>query len=237
MLLDLEGDGDAAFTVADTGWRLMEPVRYLWGWRIIGPDLVRLALPRDRDRALELTAEVELGARLTAHAGSAATARWCRALVEDDPALLAAAVEAVGMTPRVLDTARARIDLAQALGRSGATKAAGIQLDIAAETYAALAAATELALISKLRREFRLSGKTRPVRPTFGWESLTPTELEVAEMVADGLTNPQAGVRLGISRRTVETHVSHILTKLSMTSRVQLATEVTRRLRRLHATD
>ncbi|HEY1741183.1 MAG TPA: helix-turn-helix transcriptional regulator, partial [Acidimicrobiia bacterium] len=149
--------------------------------------------------------------------------------VEGEPAQFKAAVDALSTTPRVLDTARARIDLAEALGRTGDKRAAGVELDLATETYAPCSAITELSLIAKLRRELGLSRKTRPTRPTFGWESLTPTELEVAQMVADGLTNPQAGARLGTSRRTIETHVSHILTKLSLTSRVQLATEVTQR--------
>ncbi|HEY3831427.1 MAG TPA: AAA family ATPase [Acidimicrobiia bacterium] len=229
LLLEYDGDGDAAFVAADTGWRLMAPVRFLMGWRTRLPDLVRLARPRDRDRALELAADAESGARVNAHAGAAATAQWCRALVEDEPAQLDAAVQALSATRRVLDTARARIDLAEALGRNGATTEAGVELDLATEIYAARSAHTELHLIAALRRDFGLSRKTRPTRPTFGWDSLTPTELEVAQMVADGLTNPQAGARLGTSRRTIETHVSHILTKLSLTSRVQLAAEVAHR--------
>ena len=229
LVLEYEGDGDAAFATADAGWRLMAPVRFLFGWRTRIPDLVRLALPHDRDRAFELVADAESGARVTTHAGSAATAEWCRALVEGEPARLEAAVQALGATPCVLDTARARIDLAEALGRNGATTAAGVELELATEIYAPRSALTELELIARLRREFGLSCKTRPTRPTFGWDSLTPTELEVAHMVADGLTNPQAGARLGTSRRTIETHVSHILTKLALTSRVQLAAEVAHR--------
>jgi DNA-binding NarL/FixJ family response regulator len=47
--------------------------------------------------------------------------------------------------------------------------------------------------------------------------------------VADGLSNPQIGERLFVSRRTVQTHLAHVFTKLDLTSRAQLATEVTRR--------
>ena len=35
-------------------------------------------------------------------------------------------------------------------------------------------------------------------------------ELSVSELVADGLTNPEIGTRLFVSRRTVETHISHV---------------------------
>jgi DNA-binding CsgD family transcriptional regulator len=66
-------------------------------------------------------------------------------------------------------------------------------------------------------------------RPEFGWQSLTPTELTVADLVADGLSNPQIGERLFISRRTVQAHLAHVFAKLGISSRVQLAAEVTRR--------
>src|SRR5256885_123920 len=60
-------------------------------------------------------------------------------------------------------------------------------------------------------------------RPATGWSSLTPTELEVVRLVADGLTNPQIGARLLISRGTVKTHLSHIFIKLDTSNRAQLA--------------
>ena len=52
---------------------------------------------------------------------------------------------------------------------------------------------------------------------------LTPRELEVARLVAEGLTNRQMAVRLGITERTAETHVDHIRSKLGFTSRAQIA--------------
>ncbi|WP_460492210.1 helix-turn-helix transcriptional regulator [Dactylosporangium cerinum] len=60
-------------------------------------------------------------------------------------------------------------------------------------------------------------------RPATGWSSLTPTELEVVRLVAEGCTNPQIGARLLMSRGTVKTHLSHIFTKLDTTNRTQLA--------------
>jgi DNA-binding CsgD family transcriptional regulator len=45
----------------------------------------------------------------------------------------------------------------------------------------------------------------------------------VADLVAEGLTNPQIGDRLFISRRTVQAHLAHIFAKLDLTSRSQLA--------------
>jgi DNA-binding CsgD family transcriptional regulator len=63
------------------------------------------------------------------------------------------------------------------------------------------------------------AGKTRTGR----WDSLTPAERRVAWLVAEGISNPEIARRLGISARTVQSHVSHALEKLGVTSRVELA--------------
>jgi DNA-binding CsgD family transcriptional regulator len=57
----------------------------------------------------------------------------------------------------------------------------------------------------------------------FGWASLTATENRIAALVRDGLTNREIGTRLFVSPRTVQTHVSHILQKTSLRSRVEIA--------------
>jgi DNA-binding NarL/FixJ family response regulator len=49
------------------------------------------------------------------------------------------------------------------------------------------------------------------------------------ELVAEGLTNPQIGERLYVSRRTVQTHLAHVFAKLGVSSRTQLATQAARR--------
>jgi DNA-binding CsgD family transcriptional regulator len=66
-------------------------------------------------------------------------------------------------------------------------------------------------------------------RPHGGWESLTPTELEVARHVAAGLTNPEIGEAMFVSRPTVKAHLSHIYAKLGVRNRAQLTAEVARR--------
>nr|WP_241962065.1 LuxR C-terminal-related transcriptional regulator [Rhodococcus opacus] len=53
---------------------------------------------------------------------------------------------------------------------------------------------------------------------------LSPRELEVARLVADGLTNKEIATRMVVSPRTVEGHVVRILRKLGMTRRHQVAT-------------
>ena len=66
-------------------------------------------------------------------------------------------------------------------------------------------------------------------RPTLGWDSLTPTELTVAQAVAEGLSNPQIAARMFISRRTVTTHLTSIFRKLGISSRAELTARAARR--------
>ncbi|MGK5685127.1 ATP-binding protein [Actinoplanes sp. URMC 104] len=75
----------------------------------------------------------------------------------------------------------------------------------------------------------------RPVRPAQPgtapeWAPLTRREREVAELVAGGLTNQQIADRLVISRRTANTHLEHILTKLDFSARTQIAAWVAARI-------
>ena len=60
-------------------------------------------------------------------------------------------------------------------------------------------------------------------RPDHGWASLTPAEVEVVALAADGLTNPEIGARLFMSRSTVKTHLSHVYAKLGVANRTELA--------------
>jgi non-specific serine/threonine protein kinase len=62
----------------------------------------------------------------------------------------------------------------------------------------------------------------RETKPSDDFE-LSARELEVARLVAGGLSNPAIAATLFLSRATVKTHVSHILRKLALDSRVQLA--------------
>ena len=92
---------------------------------------------------------------------------------------------------------------------------------------AARAQGAELSTDDALEWARRARGPRR--RPAGGWDSLTPTEARVAELVADGLTNPQIGERMFISRATVKTHLAHIFRKLDLHSRGELIAQVVER--------
>lgn len=71
-------------------------------------------------------------------------------------------------------------------------------------------------------------GRGERKRPATGWESLTPAELNVVNLVCEGLSNKDVAARLFLSARTVQAHLSHVYAKLSISSRVQLAQEASR---------
>jgi DNA-binding CsgD family transcriptional regulator len=71
-------------------------------------------------------------------------------------------------------------------------------------------------------------GRGQRKRPSSGWGALTPTERDVVQLVSEGLANNEIATRLFISPRTVQTHLTHVYTKLGFTSRVQLAQEAAR---------
>ncbi len=80
-------------------------------------------------------------------------------------------------------------------------------------------------------------GRRRAGRPTSGWGSLTETELRVAALVAEGLTNPEVAERLFITRATVKRHLSHIFFKLGVAKRGDLAREIWARRQRSPSSD
>lgn len=66
-------------------------------------------------------------------------------------------------------------------------------------------------------------------RPPTGWASLTPTEIQVVELVAEGATNAAVAEQLFVSVNTVKTHLRHVYEKLAVSNRAELATSLARR--------
>ena len=104
----------------------------------------------------------------------------------------------------------------------------GLRDTLGPQAYeAARAEGAELTIDDALEWARRTRGPRR--RPATGWASLTPTEARVAELVAEGLTNPQIGARMFISKATVKTHLAHIFKKLDVHSRAELSALAARR--------
>ena len=223
--LELEQAGDVEEALAllaaglpdDTG-ELLESV----GWLA---DIVRLAIVVDDAATAARASELaESLASLAATPHLEAITLHCRGLLAADPTLLLSAALGYGDAHRPLPRAQALEATAGALAGRGEASAASAAMADALEAYAGLGADWDIA---RLRARF---GEQPPYgRAKEGWESLTRTEVQVAGLVVGGLSNPQIADRLRLSRHTVQAHVTHILAKLRLSSRVELAREAARR--------
>ncbi len=204
----------------------------LYEYPMLGPDIVRLALlAGNRSRARAVTHMVEKASLRMGTASAEGAALRCRGLFEADLEILLASADAYSRSPRPLQRALSFEEAGVACGRSGRRDEAISLLDKALAIFENLGARLDFArAASSLRSLGIVRGRRGPrKRPTTGWESLTTTESEVIRLVAQGFTNRQIGQRLFISPRTVETHVSHLFSKLGCSSRDHLRAEMARR--------
>jgi DNA-binding CsgD family transcriptional regulator len=156
-----------------------------------------------------------------------ANALYCGGLLDHDASRLLAAAERFDDASSPLLKAKALEAAAGEFVGTGDRSQARAAFTQAVEVYNALGAAADVA---RLQATFRAHGirrgphaKHRQARS--GWDSLTPTETKIAAFVEEGLSNPEIAARLLLSRRTVGTHVSHILKKLDVHSRTDIARE------------
>jgi len=139
---------------------------------------------------------------------------------------LDAAVRDLGAAASICDAngargyaVQARVELAAALARrqaSGDRDEAAAALDAAAAEAGQLGMIPFTTRIGQLRARLPAAAESR--------SPLSPREVEVARLVARGLTNKQIGEALYVSERTAENHVQHILVKLGFSNRSQIAT-------------
>ncbi|MFI1398219.1 AAA family ATPase [Streptomyces sp. NPDC020681] len=194
-------------------------------FRLLAPG-VRLALSMGKqDLAADLVSAAHRKAERDSRPRVHATALVCQGLFDSDPGPLHEALAYYRSVGRVANAAGCAEDLSVVLAGSGDMGGAKAAMREAAEGFLALGAAGDLdrADARWCAVGLRRGAPGRRQRPTTGWDSLTPTEQRVAEFVADGLSNPDIGERLFSSRRTIQTHVTHILAKLGLRSRNEVA--------------
>jgi DNA-binding CsgD family transcriptional regulator len=99
------------------------------------------------------------------------------------------------------------------------------RVDARAELRAAYEMFTDIgidAFAERTRRELLATGETVRKRTGASYDELTPQEVNIARLAADGHTNPEIGTQLFISPRTVEWHLSKVFNKLNVGSRREL---------------
>lgn len=230
-LAEARGDTSAALAFLEQAWRENLGTGAFGDYRELAPELVRLALAARRTELAAEVADTVARAVIEPPPPSARLAALrCRGLADGDSNVLEEAAS-MAEQPRPLDGALAQLDAGVALGREARTEEAVAFLRAAAATFEQLGAVRQVARTEAALRELgvRRGRRGKRSRPLTGWESMTESEHRIALLVAEGLSNPEIAARLFISRRTVETHVSHILRRLDLSSRVQLAAEAVRR--------
>jgi len=195
-------------------------------------DLVRLCLSCGEEAAAREAAEIcaaEARAESTPARAAAAAIR-CRGLLDGDPVALREAVEIYRAAGVTIELAAAIEDLAAATAGRGAVDEARRLLNECTALYESFGAEWDVRRADSRLRAFqvRRGVRGRRGRPASGWEALTPTERAIAALVAEGLPTTAIAQRMYLSRRTVQTHVSHILRKLGFQSRVEIAREAFR---------
>jgi DNA-binding CsgD family transcriptional regulator len=178
------------------------------------------------------TAQALAGHADTLAAGSTiphrlANALYCRGLLDGDAAQLLVAAERYNDASRPLLRAKALEAAAGLYVDADDRTQARAAFTAAVDVYTSLGAEADIA---RVQAEFRAHGIRRGPhakhrRAQSGWDSLTATEIKIAAFVEEGLSNPEIAARLLLSRRTVATHVSHILKKLNVNSRIDIARE------------
>jgi DNA-binding NarL/FixJ family response regulator len=116
-------------------------------------------------------------------------------------------------------SARAKLAFGAWLRRQRRAAESRLPLRQAAETFDALG---QVSRAVQARRELRASGETARRRTPGAWAQLTPQELQVAQLAAEGLSNKEIAERLYLSTRTVGTHLYRLFPKLGITSRAEL---------------
>jgi len=195
-------------------------------------DAVRLAVAvGDREAARSIVRRAEAVARTSDGPYRRAVRAHCRGLLDGDAAMLVQAAEEYAAAGRPLPRAQALEAAAMALADAGDTNGARGPYTEAFALYTELGARWDLARTQATFRtyEIRRGPHTPHRRSDRGWSSLTPTEMKVVELVARGMSNPSIAAELFLSRRTVQTHVSHVLAKLDLHSRTDIAREASRR--------
>jgi DNA-binding CsgD family transcriptional regulator len=221
-----QGDLDAAagaFTeVADVPW-----ARGLRGPTVISiPDLVEVLVRTGHLKAAVLrTEQLARRTRGMTDVRAPALVLRCRALAASGAAaaeLFQAAMKAHEDDPDAFVTARTHLLYGEWLRRRGERRAARAELAEALATFDNYGA---LPWSERARGELRATGMTLRSRPHTD-SSLTPAELRVALLAADGLSTKEICAQLYLSINTVEFHLRRVYRKLGVRGRTELARRI-----------
>jgi DNA-binding CsgD family transcriptional regulator len=191
-------------------------------WMVL--DLVEAAMRTDRkDKATaHVAAAQETGLpAISSRLALITSGAHAMAAADDDDAitLFEQALAVPGADHWPFDLARIQLLFGERLRRARATTHSRQLLTAARDAFQRLDAQP---WTQRAGNELRATGLTTGPTNLVGPASLTPQQLEIAELAAEGLTNKEIGERLFLSHRTVGTHLYQLFPKLGITSRAAL---------------
>ncbi len=194
------------------------------GWRVWEPDHVEaLIRAGELGRAEERLRAWEADARRSGRVYALATAARCRAMLAPDEEVDAAFEHALALhdgLPMPLLRGRVLLCLGERLRRARRRADARTPLRQALAVFEELGAGDWAA---RARTELRAAGGMAPARARRELEALTPHEIQVARLVAEGRTNREVAAALFLAPKTIEHHLSTIFRKLDVKRRTELA--------------
>jgi DNA-binding CsgD family transcriptional regulator len=197
---------------------LREPSVVQWA-----PDLVEAYIRSGRrDDAERALTPFEALAEATGRTWARAASARCRGLLADDGDYQPAFEEALtlhGLTTTPFELARTQLCFGERLRRGRRRADAREPLRHALETFEQLSARP---WAERARTELAATGETARPRNANAADELTPQELQIALVVANGATNKEAGAALFLSPKTIESHLSRVYRKLDVRSRTEL---------------
>jgi DNA-binding CsgD family transcriptional regulator len=219
-----QGRGDLAGALEDVA----DAARRLSAF---GPASMNDQPPRLHRALLQHATGEREAAAATAAEGVAVAERWgtpgavgealhVQGVVTADVELLRGAVGQLAQSPLRLEYATALADLGALLRRSAARRDAREPLLAALELARACGAD---GLAARAGDELQATGIRVPPRSGSGPDALTPSELRITRMAADGATNKEIAQALFLSVKTIEMHLSHAYRKLDIGSRRELS--------------
>ena len=186
------------------------------------PDAVEAAVRTDRvDEVTEPFKRFERWVRAVPTPARRSLLARCHALLDEaegEPHFAEAVRLAPGLSP--FDRARTEQLYGEWLRRHRRRADARPHLRIALELFREMAVPPWEA---RAQGELRASGETARRRDPSTRDQLTPQELQIARLVATGMTNPEVAAQLFLSPRTIDYHLRKVFVKLEISSRAELA--------------
>jgi DNA-binding CsgD family transcriptional regulator len=180
----------------------------------------RCGQPEAAAGALGRLAEMARACRTDWILGVEARARALMASPADADGLHRQAIECLSRTRFRTELARAQLLYGEWLRRAGRRGDARAQLRAAYDEFSSIGME---GFAERARGELAATGEKVRKRTTETRDVLTAQERQIAELARDGLSNPEIGARLFLSRRTVQYHLAKVFAKLGIRSRLELA--------------